>query len=62
MIDKGKRAYLASEFADFMAEVMSDFDYSDIDGFIEEQDLSEEEVEFLYSIDLKVEAVSWEEE
>ena len=48
---------LKREYLEFIQDMISNFDYSNIDGFCEDNELSEDEVEELLSLRLKVEEV-----
>jgi hypothetical protein len=48
---------LKREYLEFIQDRVNNFDYSDIDGFCEDNELLEDEVEELLSLRLRVEEV-----
>ncbi len=45
---------LAELFADWMTGVIADRDYTDFDGFVEDNELDDDDIDFLYAVPLIV--------
>jgi hypothetical protein len=45
---------LKEKYLEYLTEVLANYDYSDIDGFVENEELDEAEIEELLDIILKV--------